>query len=65
MGNNQGPYFDLSACDCPKASGPNTAELVCDADGECVCPGGYNLSPKGQCVSARKLNAEETRNSSL
>ena len=50
------PYFICFAdCDCPKASGPNTAELICDATGECVCPNGYNLNPKGQCLAASKL----------
>ena len=48
-------FIHFLACECPKASGPNTAELICDAVGECVCPGGYNLNSKGQCVSASKL----------
>ena len=44
----------LVACDCPKASGPETADLICDAVGDCICPGSFILNPKGQCVTASK-----------
>ena len=48
--------FYLVACDCPKGNAPNTVDLICDAEGECQCPGTkYTLTPKGQCVSSREF----------
>ena len=52
---NEDIFIYFPACDCPKASGPNTAELTCDATGECICPDGFNLNSKGQCLAASKL----------
>ncbi|XP_028404212.1 fibropellin-1-like [Dendronephthya gigantea] len=40
-------------CKCPKSLAPNTADLICDAVGECVCPGGFTRDSKGQCLAAR------------